>query len=62
MSKPVGYGKPNISSSDFSKFVVNKEVFIIQANYQKFIGAWGYATLYNMTGCMGGHCYNGSDA
>ena len=31
MSKPVVYGKPNISSSDFSKFAGNKEVFIIQA-------------------------------
>jgi RHS repeat-associated protein len=62
MSKPAVYGKPNISSSDFSKFAGNKGVFIMQANYPKYFGAWGHATLYNMTGCMGGHCYNGSYA
>ncbi len=59
MSKPAVFGKPNISTSDFSKFTGSRGVFIMQAHYPSQFGAWGHATLYNMTGCIGGHCYNG---
>ena len=61
MGKPAVFGRPNISTSDFSKFSGNQGIFIMQANYPAHFGAWGHATLYKMTGCIG-NCYNGAYA
>ncbi len=55
------YGKPNISTTNYSSLSGNKGVYIMQANYPARFGAWGHATLYNMTGTVG-NSYAGSHA
>ncbi len=57
MSKPAVYGNPNISSRNMSSLAGNKGVYIMQAAYPGTFGAWGHATLYNMSDCVG-NCYS----
>ena len=46
------YGKPT-STTNYSSLSGNKGVYIMQANYPARFGAWGHATLYNLTGTIG---------
>jgi hypothetical protein len=55
------YGKPNISTTDYSSLSGNKGVYIMQASRPADFRAWGHATLYNMTGTIG-NSYAGSYA
>lgn len=54
------YGKP-ISTANYSSLQGNKGVYIMQASYPARFGAWGHATLYNMTNTIG-NSYAGSYA
>ncbi len=54
------YGK-SISTTNYSLLSGNKGIYIMQANYPARFGAWGYATLYNMTSIIG-NSYAGSHA
>jgi hypothetical protein len=49
------YGKSNISTTDYSSLSGNKGAYIMQATKPgpNYFGAWGHATLYNMTGTIG---------
>ena len=55
------YGKPNHSTQNYLSLDGNKGIYIMQANYPARFGAWGHATLYNMTGTIG-NSYAGSYA
>ncbi len=46
------YGKPT-TTNDYSSLSGKRGVYIMQANFPARFGAWGHATLYNMTGTIG---------
>ena len=47
------YGSPNFSTKDYSSLAGNHGIYIMQATRPADFGAWGHATLYNMTGTVG---------
>jgi hypothetical protein len=54
------YGKPT-STTNYSSLSGKKGIYVMQAHYPAHFGAWGHATLYNMTGTVG-NSYEGSYA